>query len=162
MSVKTKKIPIPTGQNTHDFVKTKFFMLAAKLKKEVTSDCSNGYPDGIGQEVYKIYLTNNRVIQLTSASVTVANGDVCESVWSKISIQLYSSKDRDVCDIKTAQCGYLFYRLRCLEPGNTTNVVMDRNYEKINNDFREIEEWAKSRDRIVATKKSVKKPNKKK
>lgn len=48
MSTKTKKILIPTGQNTHDFVKTKFFMLAAKLKKEVTSDCSNGYPDGIG------------------------------------------------------------------------------------------------------------------
>lgn len=162
MSTKTKKILIPTGQNTHDFVKTKFFMLAAKLKKEVTSDRSNGYPDGIGQEVYKIYLANNRVIQLTSASVTVANGDVLESVWSSISIQLYSCKLRDVCDIKTAQGGYLFYRLRCFEPGNTTNVVMDRNYEKINDDFREIEEWAKSRDRIAATKKSVKKPSKKK
>lgn len=162
MSIKTKKIPIPTGQNTHDFVKTKFFMLAAKLKKEVTSDCSNGYPDGIGQEVYRIYLTNNRVIQLTSASVTVANGDVWESVWGSISIQLYSFKNRDVCDIKTAQGGYLFYRLRSCEPGNAKNVVINRTYEKINNDFREIEEWAKSKDRIAATKKSVKKPNKKK
>ena len=137
-----KNILAHTGQNTHDFVKTKFFMLAAKLKKEVTSDCSNGYPDGIGKEIYKIYLTNNRVIQLTSESVPAVNGDVRESVWGHISIDLYSSKKRDVCDIKTAQAGYLFYQLRRCEPGNTKNVVIDRTYEKINKDFREIEEWA--------------------